>query len=567
MKNIKLEENVIKFNKTFEDTIEYANARCDDGDYVSALAALDFYAEKPRANSDVYAHMADVYTEIFNYDLAIKYWLEYLVKSPVKYYSDGFNGLGANYYMMGDKNKAAYYFKRQFCYEDADGCVYNDILEDFAESEKVKRRPDLKVITSDPNDEKSKLEEIRRLHDERKFEEIPPVAITLFDSKDEKVKSEALYETAYAYYACDKLKKSLTAVNKLLALGNVNFRSYLLGAYVCAALGYDKKAAEIAQKIADKVADEDDASRHITIIYDFVGEKRAESLAKKYRGEYPYNADVAFCYGMIKYNQGDYKAASKAFTEAYYYSRSFEFTYYRKLAAKAEESGAAPEGKERLPIAPDLPTEEQTRMLGKLADVFENGGSLARVDEKEFEYILDWVTATREDALPLLAMLAYKDGKAKHKFAVKLKLIDDSVSDDTKRDLISVLCDNGETGKVAITFSGYLHFINVEMPEFQKRGQSIFENVYAFALGVCAVASPEETDKLFFGALAMQDAIVRYCNVSKLKAFSVYEIACALCVYSKLDFFNADVKALCNLFSVRELQIRYILNLTEERVW
>ena len=105
------------------------------------------------------------------------------------------------------------------------------------------------------------------------------------------------------------------------------------------------------------------------------------------------------------------------------------------------------------------------------------------------------------------------------------------------------------------------------MPEFQKRGQSIFENVYAFALGVCAVASPEETDKLFFGSLAMQDAIVRYCNVSKLKAFSVYEIACALCVYSKLDFFNADVKALCNLFSVRELQIRYILNLTEERVW
>ena len=93
-------------------------------------------------------------------------------------------------------------------------------------------------------------------------------------------------------------------------------------------------------------------------------------------------------------------------------------------------------------------------MLGRLADVFENGGSLARVDEKEFEYILDWVTATREDALPLLAMLAYKDGKAKHKFAVKLKLIDDSVSDDTKRDLISILCDNGETGKVAITFSG-----------------------------------------------------------------------------------------------------------------
>ena len=40
MKNIKLEENVIKFNKTFEDTIEYANARCDDGDYVSAASAL-----------------------------------------------------------------------------------------------------------------------------------------------------------------------------------------------------------------------------------------------------------------------------------------------------------------------------------------------------------------------------------------------------------------------------------------------------------------------------------------------------------------------------------------------
>ena len=66
MKNIKLEENVIKFNKTFEDTIEYANARCDDGDYVSALAALDFYAEKPRANSDVYAHIADVYLSLIH---------------------------------------------------------------------------------------------------------------------------------------------------------------------------------------------------------------------------------------------------------------------------------------------------------------------------------------------------------------------------------------------------------------------------------------------------------------------------------------------------------------------
>lgn len=566
MKNIKIKDNVIKFNKTFEDTIEYANARCDEGDYVSALAALDFYAEKPRANSDVYAHVADVYTEIFNYDLAIKCWLEYLVKSPVKYYSDGFNGLGANYYMKGDKNRAAYYFKRQFCYEDAEGCVYNDILEEFAENEKQNFKPDIRLVLNDTDDEKSKLKEIRRLHEEHDFDKIPPVAQTLLESKNEKTRNEALYEIAYAEYACNRLKKARAAIDKLLEQGyKAGIKPHLLGAFICGALGYDKKAAEISVKTVDMFGDEDDAEKHITIVYDFVGKREACKLAKKYNDEFPYNGDIAYCCGVLKYNDGDYKGAAKSFSEAYYYSRHYAYRYYADLAIKAAEAGSAPDELTTLQIAPQLPLAEQSRMLEELSDIFEKDG-LKRVSEKEFEYLLDWVSLEHEEALPLLAMLVCVDGTSKNKLSLKLKLTENMISEEVKRDIISVLCNHGETGKIAITVSGYLHFINVEMPEFQKRGQTVFKNAYAFALGVCALIAPEETDKLFFGALSMQDAIVRYCNVGNLKMFSPNEIACALCVYSKLDFCVSDIKALCNLFSVSELRVGDIVNLTEVRV-
>ena len=102
--------NVIQFKKTLDEISAYANKKCDEGDYSAALYALYFYTKRKNCSRNAYAHMADIYSEMGLYDLAIDKWNEFLANAPEEYYADGFNGLGANYYFKGDKERATYDF-------------------------------------------------------------------------------------------------------------------------------------------------------------------------------------------------------------------------------------------------------------------------------------------------------------------------------------------------------------------------------------------------------------------------------------------------------------------------
>ena len=123
--------NVIQFKKTLDEISAYANKKCDEGDYSAALYALYFYTKRKNCSRNAYAHMADIYSEMGLYDLAIDKWNEFLANAPEEYYADGFNGLGANYYFKGDKERATYYFDRQFECPGAESCLYNDVLDEF----------------------------------------------------------------------------------------------------------------------------------------------------------------------------------------------------------------------------------------------------------------------------------------------------------------------------------------------------------------------------------------------------------------------------------------------------
>lgn len=560
MKNKKIDEKIIKFNKTFGDTIQYVNARCDEGDYVSALAALDFYAEKPYSNPDVYAHIADIYTEIFNYDLAIKYWLIYIVNSPKKYLSDGYNGLGANYYLKGDAERAAYHFNLQFSYPDADDCIYNDILEEFTEKQSALLKSKIKVVSDGKKSEKSILDELMSLNDEKRYDDILPVAESLFDSENEDVRNEALYVAAYAEYRRDRLKKAKDLVFKIInQSANVDCKAYVLGAYICAALGYFKKAADTAEFTVDSLADENNAARHVSLLYHFIGKNEAKKTVEKYSAEYPYNSDVAFCMGVIAYNDGDFARAKKEFDKAYYFSRSYVTLFYARMSAICAERNSCYDGIEKLEMFIRLPQVEFDRNIEIISDFLEEKRNVADFDLQQLDYLFDFAVFNYGIMAKTFFALICLNGTAKQKHLLKIKLTSPYIPDDFKAEIVPLLCLSGEQGQVAVTYSGYTHWIIIEMPSFQERGQKIFREAYMHAIAICSYAAPDETEKLFLGALDLQREIVKLRNVGKIP--DDFTLACAICVYSKINFGELGKDLAYELFRTTKAEVAKILTL------
>ena len=556
---------IIKFKKTFDDTIDYSNARCDEGDYASALAALDFYAEKPHANSDVYAHIADIYLELEKYDLAIKYWFIYLIKSPAKYRCDGYNGLGANFYLKGDRNRAAYYFDMQFACNNAEECVYNDILDEFIETEKDDSASKFKIV-SVGDGEADVLEKIREYRKRHDLKSVCDNVRDLLQSENTEIRKASLFEAAYAEFYLGHTKVAKNYIDELFSSFTDNdFKSNFLRVCIYDRLGYHRKATEYAKNTTELEAEDNDAYKHITLAYKYYenGFSSVENLIKKYINKYPYNSDLQFVAGIVYYNEGDYSAAEKFFARAYYYSREQLFAFYRNLAVQAQNE--RPEGfPVWLNFSINYPDFEEKNIIETLGRIFGKEITLSEIGDDDFYTLLDYTTNAEHPALfPAFVYAILAEGSDKQCFRLKELLVDGAISDELKRKLISLFCESGQTGKVAVTYADYLRYVQIDMPDFADRGYDKFSQSYAFALGICSIVAADDIDKIFHGALEMQKSIIKYGNVGKVK--DGIELACAMCVYSSVKLRGQGDFGIYDVFCVDKKNVDFILKLTEGR--
>ena len=526
--------NVIQFKKTLDEVSDYANRKCDEGDYSAALYALYFYSKRKNHSRNVYAHMADIYSEIGLYDMAIDKWNEFLANSPAEYYADGFNGLGANYYFKGDKERANYYFDKQFEYPGAESCLYNDVLDEFV-NDRADNAPDIRseFRVAYSSDGKAKYEEYlelaRKSNADANYEKAIENAKKAAGYKP--LKGDALWEKAYAEFSINNNKAAQKDMLSAFAeLGDkITVREMTLPVYLYSFIGDDVKCKKYLDMIASAETDgSDERYMQIATLYDYDEEEAALKLLDHYLPEFPFERGLLHLKGVIEYNRGNYTTARELFAKEYIYTLKPDVLYYKKLADRAENGNVSVE---KIEVSFEVPESVAEERLNALVRLFRKEIKIADVGADTVREYIDWAIDTGDPALQTAAgLICMQNGETFKRYLSK-KLVSSSLDVDMKRKYVSMLCDFGFSGEVAMTYDGFFKKILLDMPCFADKGYDKFTSAYSFALGLCSMLFDCDYHKLYNAAEKFQHTLITNKAISKIK--DVSSLACAIFIYSK----------------------------------
>lgn len=539
---------IIKFKNTLDEISAYANRKCDEGDYSAALYALFYYTARRNFLPDVYAQMADIYAEMGLFDRAIEKWGEFLALSDEDRYADGYNGLGANYFFKGDRERADYYFEKQFAYPGAEDCVYNDVVDEFLENPEINRsaeddfRSRFKVAySSDGKVRRDELiEEARGYNAAGNY----PKAIERASeaAKDDRLKGDAFFQKAFAEFASNDA--SSAAGDMTIALESMgdkaDVKEFTLAALVYGAVSDEENKNRALDKLENvKADDEDGRSKHVAIFYEFGRNASADKLLKRYLDEFPYEYGLLFLKGAAAYNRGDYDAAERAFSEGYAYSESPILLYYKEEAFKAREGGAAIEKVGAAFSLPDSVVTERTTIIAKL---YRKEMKIADIGAPLAKKYFDWAISTGNESLQIaVGLTCMSSGEPFRKYlAKKLTLL--TLDDDVKRKYLSMLSQRHYNFGVGVIFDGYYKRVVVDMPYFDERGLEIFSAAYAYAVGFCAMLFDCDFEKFYYKSQDLQRELISKRAIGKIKDPRV--LACAMFLYSRAIVMRSGTKQL-----------------------
>ena len=105
-----MDEKVVRFDLSAETLIGLAEKKLDEKDYVGALRILRKSVEENGATADEYAVFADIYDEMELFENAVNYWFRFLDVCEEDEVVDGYEGLAACFYNMGNERQAIYYY-------------------------------------------------------------------------------------------------------------------------------------------------------------------------------------------------------------------------------------------------------------------------------------------------------------------------------------------------------------------------------------------------------------------------------------------------------------------------
>lgn len=525
-------DNIIEFKTDIKTKYERANASCDDGDYVAALSSLLYESEKDPDNDEILCHIADIYTELGLYENAIIFWYKYLATANFADLVDGYNGLGANFYFLGNDEMAGYYFNKQMQCGDVGDCVYDDILDDylseFLGNEKDK---EISIVEEEDEDEENYSAAVRANKD---GDHIEAMLYANDVSKKSKYYDKAQYEKAYAIiktgYDLDEAVKILESLLKKDP-SNVDAFGLLIGYYLT--IRDDKKIGLLFKKFLAAEIDDDDAlMKKLTLLCDFEYFDEALALSEVILRKNPENTNCSYLRGLLLYNKGDYRASVINLKKSYIYSLNPVALYYLRVAESAVSgSKSVPD---RLSLSYNVPSTEEDKRIDFIKKVFTGEKKISDYDRKYAMEIVDWCFFVgNQTSQVALALSLIRNGEEENIEKLKSFLINPAVSDDVKLRIVSMLSEYGVKGEINVVYSNHFKTIDVLSPDFAE-GESILKKSFAYAFGrISAYADNETTKLLEVGAKEFEAAMLSHGGFGGFK--DIPAMACAVYFYSGID--------------------------------
>lgn len=558
------DNKVVKFSKSIESTLDYVDLRCDEGDYVSALATLDYYASKPNADCDVFAHIADIYLEMKLYDLAIKYWLLYLTRAPKEFYSDGYNGLAANHYFLGNDELAQYYFNKQFECPDADGCVYNDIYEEFVEHVKSSGiNRDFKLVEAD--DFNAEIELVDEYIDDGDFAKAVRVANKACKSADEDVRMHALCAKAFAQTCRGSESVRKTVIDIADCDGRVPTRYLTFTVDSLIMIDARQKAEELVEAFARKVDEERAVFEIFSAAHNLFGKERAKKILDSYGEAYPFSARVSYLRGALAYNDGSFETAKSYFKEGYYYSRSAAFTVLLSIVDEAIKRGKAIEPYGVMTYDSIYPEHYELQNVKNLMAIASgNQECFDALSDEEYNIMLEWATEKeRGEDLPYAILDAtFKFGDRTRLDALAKRLVDNDVLNEVKFAIVEGLCKAGYGGVLQCDICNVFVEVDITLPKLKTKKLRLFKDAYAILVkALMLFMQTDQTETIFHNLPMLQERLILNGNIDLLTKNNAGAIAGAVLSLTgvspeRLEFF-------CKAFNVDPnivaLVLRYAL--------
>ena len=538
---------IYKIKYTNEVLEKLLNKRMENGDYDGVLSLGYYYIDKFNYNSRfLYEIMAKANYKIEEYAKAINFWFLYLTKAEENLSVVAYNGLGACFYKMGNKELAGFYFDKQLKFRQNRPYEYNDVLTEFFEDvTNVKDKYYLAYPFNKANFDNllSKVVNyIRAGHYEKALTELEIIP------SDSKYYVDALIQKSLCKYLIGKTDEALKDITLAVELDGDNtvalFNAISMF-YASGKIAESKKMLEILVNSKD-YNDIENAEKVAMIFCELKDYLMAEKFLDTALKEFPNKLNLLILNGITKYNLGKYNDALEIFSKCFRLSNSYVLNYYVKTAKNAINKE-----KKGVKIPPldytfDVQKKEYKRIQSRF-DKYLCEENIKKRSYKELSNLFDYAYEKCDMKLltKMVSLLNKMDGKYSIYFAIKYLLKVDML-DNIKKSLIALIVYKGYDSNLSFVYGNTYHTLEILQPEFLENSGILRE---AYSVCVSKLAGLENDimpiklaiDKISIAIENGLDASV-FDDVFSLSAV-IFEISHIKKISSRrafLDYFKAN---------------------------
>ena len=485
------EKNVIIFKKDEINLLSLADEKEAVGDIEGALSVYLELVKLQKPSPKFYKKIANLYTSLEMYNNSITYWFKYLNCVSKRHFAEAYNGLGGNYYLMGDNDLAAYYFNLQINDVVEDEFPYDDYLYDLFYSVADKNST-FKIVDVQGDIDRENIKKAKKI-----FEESNKEAIALIESiTEDSTEYENACVTLAAFYMINGDFQKAIERYKLIEYGSDNYKfalNNIFGAYFC--LENFDCAEESLKELKNKGLHD---FNQLVKFFHLIKSSGRHELNYKY-SKYLFGLfstpRIYFYCGVAAYNVKKYAEAREYFLD-YLRVTNSNVAKHHSNAAYGKING-----NDNYPIELSyhliLPGDKQVELEGLASKyLLLSKKQMRKISAELFNFAEDcFSTPSVELQIIACQIISFLETLQAEKF-LKNKLIDPRVSDNVKSVMLTALVEMGNDKLSGMVYGGVYSRVPFEKIEFTDGAEDMFIGAYAIAFGRMAPYDESEIYKL-----------------------------------------------------------------------
>ena len=498
-----MKQKSVKFDLSADALLDIAESKLDEGDNLAALRvlhkSLELYGDAP----DEYAELADAYEGMELYERAAESWFRFLDVCAEEEMVEGYEGLAACYYNLGNREQASHYYERMMHDRFVTPANNLEMSELFEAPPRIPLRvtwPPEYADYSEEIDEGLKALKAGELsRAEQCFKEVHP---------DSEHRIAALNYLAVCYLLANKSKEAEQTCRELLERVPDSVQALATYAAVLAEQGRQEEGRAVAEHLSRLPADNaDDLYKIATVCCENGLYRAAYERFCTLEEQVPYDHTLLYFKAIAAFRCGEVRQSLTTFSKILdiYPEAAVARYYFRAVRAYAEEGGTPPETAffYRVPLAE---REERVRFLQTLRSL--RAADLAAYClETDISELLEWCYDENDGQDAELQLLAASVAVHAGLPFVRAILLSPTVADVVKAETVRMLAECNRNFEYGVVLSQDYLSVQFEKLTVARASRAKFVQAYALCFARFALFGAGEGENYRVAAQAVYAAL------------------------------------------------------------